>query len=434
MLDPSRADTLSPPATPGKPNPYLVAVEQLDRAAKVAGLSPVVRDILSQPKNELIINFPVRMDSGEYRMFKGYRVQHNNILGPYKGGIRYHEQVSLDEVKALGSWMTYKCALHDIPFGGGKGGIKFIPREHSSSEIERITRRFTHALGSNIGPEYDIPAPDVGTNGQIMVWMMDTYMNVVGFDNKNANRHVVTGKTLASGGSHGRESATGQGIVHCVTEWARDRRFDLNGATFMVQGFGNVGSNAAKILARTGASLTAVGDYKGYIANGDGLNPYKLSEFVQRTGSVAGYPGSHAITREEFFAMVADIFIPAALELEIGVPEAKALNVKLVVEGANGPTETAAEPIIAAKGIDLIPDILANSGGVVVSYYEWLQNKRSERWDLEEVEERLAKRMKRTYLAVNELAHQKKCDWRMAAMCLALDRIGRAYSERGIFP
>jgi glutamate dehydrogenase (NAD(P)+) len=434
MLEHSRADTLSPLPAAGKPNPYLVAIAQLDRAAKISGTSPVVRDILSQPKNELIINFPVRMDSGEYRMFKGYRVQHSNILGPYKGGIRYHELVSLDEVKALASWMTYKCALHDIPFGGGKGGIKFMPRQHSMPEIERITRRFTHALGSNIGPEYDIPAPDVGTNGQIMVWMMDTYMNGVGFGDKNANRRVVTGKTLSSGGSHGRETATGQGIVHCIIEWARDRRFELNGASYTVQGFGNVGSHASKILARTGATLVATGDYKGYIANNHGLNPFKLAEHVQRTGSVADYPGAAAITREEFFATHADICIPAALELEIGVPEARALNVKLVVEGANGPTETAAEPIIQEKGIDLIPDILANSGGVVVSYYEWLQNKRSERWDLEEVEDRLAKRMKRTYLAVSEYAQLKKCDWRMAAMGIALERIAKAYSERGIFP
>ena len=417
-----------------KPNPYFVALEQLDRGAKVAGLSPAIREILSQPKNELIINFPVRMDSGEYKMFKGYRVQHSNILGPYKGGIRYHEQVSLDEVKALASWMTYKCALHDIPFGGGKGGIKFTPRDHSLSELERITRRFTHALGSNIGPEYDIPAPDVGTNGQIMVWMMDTYMNVVGFTDKNANRRVVTGKTVSSGGSLGRETATGQGIVHCIAEWARDRRVDLNGSTFTVQGFGNVGANAAKILARTGASMVAVGDWKAYIANPDGINPYRLAEHVAQTGSVAGFPGSRESTRAEFFAMPADIFIPAALELEIGVTEARALAVRLIVEGANGPTETAAEPILKEKGIDLIPDILANSGGVVVSYYEWLQNKRSERWDLEEVEDRLAKRMKRTYLQVSEYAASRKCDWRTAAMGIALERIGKAYSERGIFP
>jgi glutamate dehydrogenase (NAD(P)+) len=330
--------------------------------------------------------------------------------------------------------MTWKSALLRLPFGGGKGGIKFDPHSVSRQELQRITRRFTHALGENIGPEYDIPAPDVGTNGQIMVWMMDTYMNVVGFSDKNANRRVVTGKTITAGGSYGRETATGQGIVHCITEWARDRRFELNGSSFSVQGFGNVGSHASKILARTGATMIATGDYRGYIFNGDGINPFKLSEYVAKTGSVHGYPGAKAISRADFFATPVDILIPAALELEIGVPEAKAITCKLIVEGANGPTETAAEPILHEKGIDLIPDILANSGGVVVSYYEWLQNKRSERWDLEEVEERLAKRMKRTFLAVSEYAIQKKCDWRMAAMGIALDRIGKAYSERGIFP
>src|SRR3954471_19061218 len=305
-------DSLQAPTAATKPNPYQVAQQQFEKAADFMDLPGYLRQILSQPKNELIVNFPVKLDNGEYRLFKGYPVQHNNVLGPYKGGMRFHHEVTLDEVKALAFWMTYKCALHDIPFGGGKGGIKFMPRQHSMPEIERITRRFTHALGANIGPEYDIPAPDVGTNGQIMVWMMDTYMNGVGFGDKNANRRVVTGKTLSSGGSHGRETATGQGIVHCITEWARDRRFELNGATYMVQGFGNVGSHAARILARTGASLIAVGDWKGYIGNGDGINPFKLAEYVQRTGSVADYPGTHAITREEFFATSADIFIPAA--------------------------------------------------------------------------------------------------------------------------
>src|SRR4029079_1552151 len=244
MTEMPRTITL-PPMASGKPNPYSVALEQLERAARICGLPPAVLQILSQPKNELITNFPVRMDSGEYKMFKGYRVQHSNILGPYKGGIRYHEDVALDEVKALASWMTYKCALHDIPFGGGKGGIKFTPRQPSQAELEPITRRFTHALGSNIGPEYDIPAPDVGTNGQIMVWMMDTYMNVVGFNDKNANRRVVTGKTLASGGSHGREAATGQGIVHCIAEWARERRFDLNGSAHHPPGGAHTGSAPA---------------------------------------------------------------------------------------------------------------------------------------------------------------------------------------------
>jgi glutamate dehydrogenase (NAD(P)+) len=421
------------PSGPRKPNPYLVAQKQFEKAAEFCALPDLVRSILAQPKDELIVNFPVKLDNGEYKLFKGYRVQHNNVLGPYKGGIRYHHEVTLDEVKALASWMTYKCALHDIPFGGGKGGIKFNPRDYSSGELERITRRFTYALGNNIGPDHDIPAPDVGTNAQVMVWMMDTYMSL-NAQTSQAGRGVVTGKTIAAGGSYGRESATGQGIVHCITEWARDRRFDLNGATFTVQGFGNVGSHTAKILARTGASLVAAGDWKGYVANGDGINPYKLSEHVVRTGSVAGYPGTRAITRDEFFALETDIFVPAALELEIGEAEAKAMKCKVVVEGANGPTDPRAEPILAERNIHVIPDILANSGGVAVSYYEWLQNKRAEVWDLEEVEERLAKRMKRTYLAVSEYAATRKTDWRTAAMCIALSKIAKAYGERGIFP
>jgi glutamate dehydrogenase (NAD(P)+) len=421
-------------SAPSKPNPYLVAQQQFEKAANFISLTPAIREILSQPKNELIVNFPVRLDNGEYRLFKGYRVQHNNVLGPYKGGIRYHHEVTLDEVKALAAWMTFKCALHDIPFGGAKGGIKFTPRDYSAGELERITRRFTFALGTNIGPDYDIPAPDVGTNGQTMVWMMDTYLAFADNLNRGDARGVVTGKTLSAGGSHGREAATGQGIVHCVTEWARDRRLDLNGATYTVQGFGNVGSHAARILARTGASMTAVGDWKGYVANSEGINPFKLAEHVARTGSVVGYPGTQAITRAEFFATEADVFIPAALELEIGEAEARAMRCKVVVEGANGPTDPRAEPILADKGIALVPDILANSGGVCVSYYEWLQNKRSEIWDLEEVEEKLAKRMKRTYLAVSEFAATRKCDWRTAAMSIALTRLAKPYSERGIFP
>jgi glutamate dehydrogenase (NAD(P)+) len=417
-----------------KPNPYAVAQQQFEKAASFCGLQSSIKEILSQPKNELIVNFPVRLDNGETRLFKGYRVQHNNVLGPYKGGMRYHHEVTLDEVKALAAWMTFKCALHDIPFGGAKGGIKFTPRDYSAGELERITRRFTFALGTNIGPDYDIPAPDVGTNAQTMVWMMDTYLAFADNMNRGEARGVVTGKTLSAGGSHGREAATGQGIVHCITEWARDRRFDLNGATYTVQGFGNVGSNTARILARTGASLVAVGDWKGYVANPEGINPFKLAEYVQRTGSVAGYPGSQTITRAEFFGVEADIFVPAALELEIGPAEAQALRCKVIVEGANGPTDPRAEPIIADKGIALIPDILANSGGVCVSYYEWLQNKRSENWDLEEVEEKLAKRMKRTYLSVSEFAATRKCDWRTAAMSIALSRLAKPYGERGIFP
>jgi glutamate dehydrogenase (NAD(P)+) len=330
--------------------------------------------------------------------------------------------------------MTYKCALHEIPFGGAKGGIKFSPSAHSQSELERITRRFTFELGNNIGPEHDIPAPDVGTNAQTMAWMMDTFVSFTAADNRQANRGVVTGKPLACGGSHGRAAATGQGVVHCITEWAREKRFDLNGATYAVQGFGNVGSNTAKILARTGASMIAVGDWKGYIHNGEGINPFKLSEYIAKSGSVVDYPGSQAMSRDEFFALQTDILVPAALELEIGEKEARAARCKMIVEAANGPTDNNADAILAERGIDVIPDILANSGGVAVSYYEWLQNKRSEIWDLEDVEDRLAKRMKRTYAHVMEYAAQHKCDWRTAAFCIALDRVAKTYIDRGIFP
>jgi glutamate dehydrogenase (NAD(P)+) len=423
------------PATPQqKGNLYAVAQSQLEKAARVMNLAHDVYTILSQPKNELIVHFPVRMDNGDYLLFKGYRVQHNNVLGPYKGGIRYHEDVTLDELKGLAAAMTWKSALHDIPFGGAKGGIKFSPRLHSRQELERITRRYTSALGNNIGPDVDIPAPDVGTNAQIMVWIMDTYMNVVGAGEKQSVRQVVTGKTIACGGSYGRDTATGQGLVHCITEWAKDRHFNLNGCSFTVQGFGNVGSHAAKILSRMGAVLVGVGDYKGYIANPEGINPYKLSEHAGATGSVEGYRGATAITRDEFFSMEADLFIPAALELEIGEKEARSLRVKAVVEGANGPTYPEAESILLDRGIDVLPDILVNSGGVAVSYYEWLQNKRSERWDLEEVETRLEKRMKKTYSMVRDVANERKVDFRTAAYIIGLERISVAYSERGIFP
>lgn len=337
-------------------------------------------------------------------------------------------------MKALASWMTYKSALHDIPFGGAKGGIKFDPRSASPLELQRITRRFTHALGSNIGPEWDIPAPDVGTNAQTMVWMMDTYMNVVGYHDKNAVRRVVTGKSIASGGSHGRREATGQGIVHCITEWAKDKKFDLDGASFTVQGFGNVGSFAARLLTKLGAVLVGVGDYKGYIANSHGINPHKLGEWVTKSGSVAGFRGADAISRSDFFALDTDVFVPAALELEIGPVEAKALKCKLVAEGANGPTHPHGEEILLSRGIDVIPDVLANSGGVVVSYYEWLQNKRSEQWDFEDVQRRLEQRMVRTYRSVVQYGQSANLDIRTACYAMALERIQESYQERGIFP
>jgi glutamate dehydrogenase (NAD(P)+) len=415
-------------------NLFEVATRQIDKAMALIKIEPDIREILAQPKNELIVNFPVRLDNGSYQIFKGYRVQHNNVLGPYKGGMRYHHEANLDEMKALASWMTYKSALHEIPFGGGKGGVKVDPRQHSKAELERITRRFTSALGSNIGPEFDIPAPDVNTNSQTMVWMMDTYMNIVGASDRNSVRGVVTGKSVTAGGSYGRAEATGQGVVHCITEWAKDKNFSLDGCHVIIQGFGNVGSYAARLLSQKGAVVIGVGDVGGYIANSEGINPHKLGEHTAKNGSVANYKGASKITREEFFALEADIFVPAALELEIGVPEAKALKAKLVVEGANGPTYPEAEEIMLGKGIDVIPDILCNSGGVIVSYYEWLQNKRAEQWELADVMGRLEKRMKQTYANVRQYAAAKKTDWRTASYAIGLERLQHCYKERGIFP
>lgn len=413
---------------------FKVVQNYLDRAAKVINLEPWVYTILSQPKNEVITHFPVRMDNGEIRLFKGYRIQHSNLLGPFKGGIRYHESVSLDDLKALAAMMTWKCALMRIPFGGGKGGIKFNPREASRQELQRITRRFTHALGGNIGPEYDIPAPDVGTNSQTMSWMMDTYMNTVGHVEKQAVKGVVTGKPVASGGTLGREKATGQGLVHCIVEWAKDHGFELEGSTFTVQGFGNVGGNAAVILARMGASCIAVGDHSGYLYNPEGFNAHKLQDYVQARGSIAGYPGGKSISRDDFFGTKTDLFLPCALENQVGENEAKLLDVKLIGEGANGPLNPEGEKVLLEKGVFILPDVLANSGGVTVSYYEWVQNKRSESWTLEEVDERLEKAMKRSYREVVNFAREKRCDLRIAAYALALQRIEAVYREREIFP
>lgn len=424
-----------PSLNPGKEYDFFKVVQDyLDRAAKLINLEPFVKTILSQPKNELIVNFPVKMDSGEVRLFKGYRVQHNNILGPFKGGMRYHPGVTLDDVKALAAMMTWKGALMRLPFGGGKGGIKFDPASVSKHELQKITRRFTHALGTNIGPDYDIPAPDVGTNSQTMAWMMDTYSNMVGSYQKQSVKGVVTGKPVASGGTLGREKATGQGMVHCIVEWAKMHGFNLEGSTMSVQGFGNVGSNCAVILSKLGVSTIAVGDHTGYLYNPEGFNAHKLQDHVKANGSIAGYPGGKAITREEFFATKADIFAPSALENQIGESEAKALNVKLVVEGANGPTNPAGEKILLDRGIDILPDVLANSGGVTVSYYEWVQNKRSEGWTLEEVDAKLERAMQKAFKEVVDFARAKKCDYRVAAYGIALQRIESVYKEREIFP
>lgn len=407
---------------------------QMDRAMDYLDVAAHVRMILNEPKNELIVNFPVRMDDGNYRLFAGYRIQHNNILGPYKGGVRYHPEVTLEEVKALASVMTVKCALLKVPFGGAKGGIGLSPGDYSRYELERITRRFVHDLGSNIGPEYDIPAPDVGTNSQIMVWMMDAYMNTHGRTDKNANRGVVTGKTLASGGCVGRHKATGQGVVFSIQEWAAENAKRLDGCRYIVQGFGNVGSQAARLMEQLGAQLVGVQDHTGSIHAPEGISATELGAFVGQRGGVLGFSEANAIEDDDFWAIDCDICIPAALELQIDAEVAQKLQCELVVEGANGPTTLSGEEVMGERGIEVIPDIMANAGGVVVSYFEWLQNKSSRAWTLEDVDTRLREMMKQAYKEMRAFALDKGVDNRTAALAVAVQRINAVYLERGIFP
>jgi glutamate dehydrogenase (NAD(P)+) len=389
---------------------------------------------LSEPKNEIIIHFPVRMDTGEYRLFKGYRIQHNNILGPYKGGIRYHEAASLDDFKALAAMMTWKCALMNLPFGGAKGGIKFNPRVVSMDELQRITRRFVHALGANIGPDYDIPAPDMGTNGQTMAWAMDTFMNTVAMANRQAMAGVVTGKPVTSGGTHGRTKATGQGVVHTIVDWAEREGFDLKGKRLLVQGFGNVGSHTAVLLSHLGVSVVGVGDHTGYLHNREGFNTHRLAAYVEQNGSIRGYPNGENISREDFFKIPADIFVPAAMENQVGEFEAECLQVRVIAEGANGPLTPRGEAILEQRGVTILPDVLANAGGVTVSYYEWVQNRRSEQWSAADVEVRLEGDMRAAYHRMLDFADRNKCGYRLACYGVALERLLTVYKERGIFP
>lgn len=413
---------------------YESVTQQFNKAADLMKLDPEIRKILSKTTNEIVVNFPVKMDNGHVEMFVGYRVQHNNVLGPYKGGLRFHPAVDIDEVRSLAAWMTWKTAIAGIPYGGGKGGIQIDPSKYSPTEMERITRRFTYALGSNIGPEYDIPAPDVNTNPQIMAWILDTYLSTMPPHERQRCIHVVTGKPVESGGSVGRTKATGQGVVFLIEEWAKDHKVDLKNVTYFVQGFGNVGSWAARLMKPHGSKLLAVEDVTGAIQNPDGIDPDDLAEYVQKKGGVGGYPKAKAIDHGTFMKTKADIFIPAAMERQITEETAHWLNVKLVAEGANGPTELEGDAVLQERKLDLLPDVLCNSGGVIVSYFEWLQNKRSEFWDLEEVDSKLHKKIVSAYRNVKEAAQQYKTDWRTAAYIVALSRLEKVYKERGIFP
>jgi glutamate dehydrogenase (NAD(P)+) len=417
-----------------KTNVYENVKTQFERAADLMQLDPEIRRILSTTANEIVVHFPVVMDDGHVQMFTGYRVQHNGVLGPYKGGLRFHPAVDIDEVRALATWMTWKCAIAGLPYGGAKGGIQMDPIQYSQKELERITRRFTFALGSNIGPEYDIPAPDVNTNAQVMAWILDTYLSMMPPLESNRCVHVVTGKPIESGGSLGRDKATGQGLVYIVVAWAADHDFALAGARYIVQGFGNVGSWSARLLKPYGAVLAAVEDHTGAILCPDGIDPDDLAAYVRTHGGVAGYPQATAIDHRTFLSTEAAFFVPAALENQITAETASWLNVQLVVEGANGPTDIEGDRILQERGITVLPDVLCNAGGVTVSYFEWLQNKRSEFWDLDEVDGKLYKKMLNAYRKVRDAVKEYDTDWRTAAYIVALRRLEKVYKERGIFP
>ena len=414
---------------------FATALAQFERGADLIDLPDDLRSILSQPKNEVIVNFPVRMNDGSYRVFRGYRIQHSNLLGPYKGGVRFHPLVDLDEVKALASWMTWKSALCEIPFGGAKGGISFDPNTLEADELERVVRRFTHALGGNIGPDHDIPAPDLGSNAQSMVWMMDTYANSTGTTERQNVKRIVTGKTLETGGSPGREKATGQGVVFCLQHWADEVGFDLVGATASLQGFGNVGSAAGRILQVHGARVVAVADHGGAIADEDGIDAFELTDWVREHGSVAGFPRAMWIDPDDYWAVPADLLLPAALENQITVENVHQIQARVVVEAANGPTSLEAEQILADRGIDVLPDILVNAGGVIVSYFEWLQNRSAQRWSLEDVDFKLRDTLWQACDSVADLRAELEVPSRRdAAYAVALRRLQVVYKQRGIFP
>ena len=414
---------------------FATALDQFNRGADIIDLSDDLRSILSQPKNEIIVNFPVRMNNGTYRVFRGYRIQHSNLLGPYKGGVRFHPMVDLDEVKALASWMTWKSALCDIPFGGAKGGISFDPTALETDELERVIRRFTHALGTNIGPDHDIPAPDLGSNAQSMVWMMDTYANSTGATESQNVKRIVTGKTLETGGSPGREKATGQGVVFCLQHWADEVGFDLSGATVSIQGFGNVGSATGRILQVHGAKLVAVADHAGAITDEDGIDAFELADWVREHGSVSGFPNAMWIDDEDFWSVQADLLVPAALENQITAENVGRIQARVIVEAANGPTTLEAEKILKQRGIDVLPDILVNAGGVVVSYFEWLQNRSAQRWVLEDVDFKLREILWKACDEVVDIRSELGIESRRdAAYAVALRRLQVVYQQRGIFP
>jgi glutamate dehydrogenase (NAD(P)+) len=414
----------------GKPNPYEVAVEQFMVAADKLNLNEGMKQTLVHPKRELTVHFPVRMDDGSYRVFTGYRVQHSLTRGPAKGGIRYHPDVTLDEVKALAMWMTWKCATVGIPYGGAKGGIVVDPKQISLAENERMTRRYAAEIAPIIGPEVDIPAPDVNTNSQTMAWIMDTISMMRGYPIPG----LITGKPIALEGSLGRNEATARGLQYVVREAAKIKGMSLQGARVVVQGYGNAGSIAARLLAEDGAIIIAVSDSQGGIYSSKGINPDRALRYKQEHGSVVNFPGFDRVTNEELLELECDILVPAALESVITAQNAGRIKAKMIAEAANGPTTPEADRVLFDNGIMVLPDILANAGGVTVSYFEWAQNIEGYYWAEDDVNEKLERVMKRSFKDVYESAEKNKVNMRIGAYMLAIGRVADVTRLRGIFP
>jgi glutamate dehydrogenase/leucine dehydrogenase len=414
-----------------KSTPWEMALQQLKKAADLLNLEEDIREILSHPQREVQVSLPVRMDNGKIKVFIGYRVQHNNARGPYKGGIRYHPNVSLDEVRALAMWMTWKTAVLDLPLGGAKGGIVCDPKTLSQGEIERLTRRYAYAISGIIGPYEDVPAPDVYTGPQHMAWIMDTYSILKG----HLEPGVITGKPVEVGGSLGRNDSTSRGVAIVVAEAARKLNINIKGATVAIQGFGNVGSNAAIIMAKEyGMKVVAVSDSKGGIYNKNGLNVDKVLAEKEKSGTVTTYKDAEKITNDELLTLDVDVLVPAALEQVITKDNAEKIKAKIIGEGANGPTTPEADEILYQKGTMVIPDILANSGGVTVSYFEWVQNLERLQWPLEQVNKMLEQKMVKAFNDVYEASKKYKTDMRTAALTVAVSRVSQAIKLRGIWP
>ncbi|MFI5254158.1 MAG: Glu/Leu/Phe/Val dehydrogenase [Candidatus Limnocylindrales bacterium] len=411
-------------------NAWKVAQQQFDLAAAKLDLDPGLRQVLREPRRELTVHFPVKMDDGSTQVMTGFRVQHNLGRGPAKGGIRYHQNVSLDEVKALAMWMTWKCAVVDLPFGGGKGGVIIDPKKLSFHEVERLTRRFATEISVLIGPERDIPAPDVNTNAQTMAWIMDTYSMHVGYTVPG----VVTGKPISLGGSEGRNEATARGTVYTIVEAARHLGIDLTRSTVAVQGFGNAGAIAAQLIVAEGSKVVAVSDSGGAIHRPAGLDVEKVINWKKEHGTVVGFPGATEISNAELLEVECDILIPAALENQITAANAGRVKARIVAEAANGPTTPEADDILHDAGVFLIPDILCNAGGVTVSYFEWVQDLNRDHWSETVVNAKLKEIMVKAFGEVLKLARNNEVNNRVGAYLLAVDRVASATALRGLYP